>query len=125
MNKVRIIGRPVAFVVAILLFVSFSHAQKVNLVGTTWVLTYTTGRANSKDYQEYSRVSFQSGGRCRFDTGEIGTWTMKGSKLYVKTSSDDGVHYIDARISGNTASGTSVLGMNSQVPYWVRLRKVR
>lgn len=125
MNRVKIIGRPIVFVVAIFFFVSFSHARKINLVGTTWILTYTTGRANSKDYQEYSRVSFQTAGKCRFDTGEAGTWTLKGNKLYVKTNSDDGVHYIDVRIVGNNATGTSVLGMNSQVPYWIRLKKLR
>lgn len=106
-------------------FSGITYAQKASLVGTTWSLTYTTGRQNSRDYHEYAKVSFQDGGRCRFETGEVGTWTLKGSKLYVKTNSDDGVHYIDARVSGRSATGTAVLGMNSQVAYWIRLRKVR
>lgn len=75
--------------------------------------------------KKYAKVSFQNGGRCRFDDGETGTWTLKGTKLNISTSSDAGVQWVAARDSGITATGTAVLGMNSQVPYWVRLREIR
>ncbi len=62
--------------------VSDAFAQKTNLTGTTWILKYTTGRANSNDYEEYARIVFLKGGKAevRFsNTKETAKWILKGS----------------------------------------------
>ncbi len=111
-------------VVAVLLIIGFVQAQKTNLVGTTWILKYTTGKANSNDYQEYAKITFKQEGKVEFDNGETGTWTFVRNKLTIQNDSDsDLVRYVEATITGNTGSGNAVLGMTTTVPYWIRLAK--
>jgi hypothetical protein len=99
-------------------------AQKTNLAGTTWVLKYTTGKANSTDYEEYAKITFKKGGKVVFDNDETGRWTLKGNKLTVENDGDStAVSYVEATITGTTGKGTAVLGMTTTVPYWVRLTK--
>jgi len=104
--------------------VSNALAQKVNLAGTTWVLKYTTGKANSTDYEEYAKITFKKGGKVVFDNGETGRWSLKGNQLTVENNGDSTeVRYVEATITGTTGKGTAVLGMTTTVPYWVRLTK--
>lgn len=104
--------------------VSNGLAQKINLAGTTWVLKYTTGKANSTDYEEYAKITFKKGGKVVFDNGETGRWTLKGNKLTVKNDGDStSLSYVEATITGTTGKGSAVLGMTTTVPYWVRLTK--
>ena len=111
--------------IVLAVFVNDAFAQKVNLVGTTWILKYTTGKVNSNDYVEYARVMFQKGGKVIFNNGETGHWSLKGNKLSVQNDVSDTVlvHYFEVRIKSTTAFGTGVLGMTTTVPYWVRLAK--
>ncbi|HKO95605.1 MAG TPA: hypothetical protein VJU86_01335 [Pyrinomonadaceae bacterium] len=100
-------------------------AQKSKLIGTTWILRYTTGKANSPDYEEYARVTFQKGGKVLFDNGETGRWNLKGSRLTIqndKQAATGLVNYVEATIKGKTGTGSAELGMKS-VRYWVRLIK--
>jgi len=102
-------------------------AQKNNLIGTTWVLKYTTGKANSTDYEEYARITFSKGGKAEVKFGnskETAKWTLKGNNLVISNSADGAlVHYVEVKIKGTTATGTAELGMTTTVPYWVRLIK--
>lgn len=76
-----------------------AFAQKINLADTTWVLLYTTGKANAKDYQEYAKITFKRGGKAVFANGETGRWTLKRNKLTVKDSTEE-VHYVEVKIKG-------------------------
>ena len=99
-------------------------AQKTNLAGTTWILKYTTGKANSTDYEEYAKITFEKGGKATFDNGETGRWTMKGNKLTVKNDGNSTeVRYVEVTIKGTVGKGTAVIGMTTTVPYWVHLTK--
>lgn len=119
--------RSVLYLTIVLAFFTTNiWAQKVNLVGTTWILKYTTSRANSKDYSEYARITFKKGGKAVFDNGETATWTLKGNKLNVGNENNATVlvHYIDATIKGSTGFGNAEMGMHGP-PYWIRLVKQR
>ena len=101
-----------------------TFAQNVNLVETTWVINYTTGKANSKDYQEYAIVTFKQGSKLVFDNGDTGTWKLVGNKLTIQNGGNTtSVHYVEAILNGNTGNGTAKLGMTTTVPYSVRLVK--
>lgn len=110
-------------------FTSFSQAQKINLVGTTWILKYTIGKANSKDYQEYAKITFLKGGKAdvKFsNSNEVAKWLLKGNNLVVnKTDDNANVRYLEIKISGTTGTGTAELGMTTTVSYWVRLVKIK
>lgn len=100
-------------------------AQKSRLIGTTWILSYTTGKANSTDYQEYARMTFQKDGKVLFDNGETGQWSLNGNKLTIqndKQAATGLVNYVEVTIKGRTGTGSAELGMRS-VPYWVRIVK--
>jgi hypothetical protein len=108
-------------------YITDALAQNADLVGTTWVLKYTTGKATSTDYQEYARITFLEGGKAEVKTGnspETVKWTLKGNKLVINNTNDGSlVHYVEVSIKGTTATGTGELGMTTTVPYWVRLIK--
>lgn len=118
MKKLVLIG------VVLAVFASISNAQKLNLVGTTWIITYTTGRQNAKDYEEYARITFLESGKCRFDNGDMCRWKLKRTKL---TAKYDGVYTasvnsIEATLKVNLGSGQAELGQNNH-PYWIRMKK--
>lgn len=97
------------------------------LVGQTWVLTYTTGRVNSKDYSEYAKITFEKSGKVLFDNGETGHWRLAGNKLTVENDKSETVlvHSIEVKLGSTSGAGTGILGMTATVPYWVRLTKRR
>lgn len=109
----------------LMLYITDVPAQKINPVGTTWVLKYTTGKANSNDYQEYAKITFKKGGKAIFDNGETARWTLAGNKLTVQNDNNDTVlvHYVEVKIKGTSGTGTGGIGMTTTVPYWVRLVK--
>lgn len=96
------------------------------LAGQIWVLTYTTGKANSTDYSEYAKITFEKLGKASFDNGETAHWKLTGNKLTVENDNKEtlAVHYLQVRINGTSAIGTANLGMNHNVPYWVHLTRI-
>lgn len=105
----------------VLMFANFAHAQKVNLVGTTWTIFERIEKNES--WTKYRTVTFLNGGKLKIDNNACGgNWNLKGSKVSFELDCPDRAE-MAATIKGNTANGGGIRGMGMRGEVWVRMVK--
>ena len=106
----------------VIVFVNMAHAQKVDVVNTTWKVYFYYKESGNKTWESGGTLTFLPNGKIEGDNCDVPSrWKLVGNKLSYENGCGDQMMFT-VTIQGNQASGTGEITWHS-TPIVVRLEK--